>query len=178
MSVFTSTNLGVNKTNPAHTLDVNGDCGISSNLNVSGRSYLGTGFQTRTGTTGTYGSNAINLNWNGSKLQFFVDSTDVTNTLTTGSAPTTQSLILSYTMNSVFSNGTTKPMYVTLVINASALNEVFTIYCDTNSNPSTQILQISVYSNQQAVSFVLLPNFYFKVNANASGSVTSFIYYN
>ena len=142
MSVFTSTNLGVNKTNPAHTLDVNGDCAVSGNA-----------FFNNLSVSGTFSGNV-------------------------NTAPATQSLILSYTMNSAFSNGTSKPMYVTLVINASALNEIFTIYCDTNSNPSTQILQISVYSNQQAVSFVLLPNFYFKVNANASGSVTSFIYYN
>ena len=60
-----------------HNLSVGGALTTAGTLTVSGSVYGGNGYRTRTGLSGSYGTNWHNMYWNGSAMRLYVDNVDL-----------------------------------------------------------------------------------------------------
>ena len=61
----------------AHNLTVSGALTTGGTLAVGGSVYGGNGYRTRTGHSGSYGTNWFNLYWNGSAMRLYADNVDL-----------------------------------------------------------------------------------------------------
>lgn len=79
-----------------------------------------------------------------------------------------------------YANTTTKPIFISVSFWAQYNNQVFNVFCDTNSNPTTKVFRVQIYSGESAGSFIVLPNYVYKItreNPTTGGLIVSFVAY-
>jgi hypothetical protein len=90
---------------------------------------------------------------------------------------TTQSTTLK-SKNTTYQNTSKKPLMVLMNYNTSVANEVLTIKCDTNSTPSTNIYNATLYVLDYPVTFIVLPSYYYRITSSAGGSIIGWTEWN
>jgi hypothetical protein len=75
----------------------------------------------------------------------------------------------------IYQNTTLKPRFVNIILRPAVNNETFTIQCDTVTPPVIKISESSLFSNDYSFSFIVLPNYYYRVTSSNIGGPTYWV---
>lgn len=180
ITLLNNGNLGLNTATPGATLDVKGIVRLSGS--TSG--YVGLTASASAGST-TYtlpsldGSLGQVLTTNGSGILSWTDkNSSSSGTSTSTSTGTGATLSISQTnvtssraLATVYQNTTGKPMFVSVSVSRGSTGTV-SVYTDSNTPPTTQILATSDSSGwNSSVYFYVVPGNYYKVVTDSSASL-------
>ena len=90
----------------------------------------------------------------------------------------TQNTTTGHLVNVTYRNTKSVPMFVAITYTMSAISTTF-IYCDANSNPTTQVDAASYIGNGYAQNsfFIVLPNYYYKISTAAGTPQATIAYW-
>ncbi len=87
---------------------------------------------------------------------------------------TTQSNIAK-TFTTIYQNTGTSPIFISISVNTGTVGENFQVFCDSSSSPTTLILNLNGSAYDHLLSFIVLPNYYYKLTHSSTGSIKSWV---
>jgi hypothetical protein len=83
--------------------------------------------------------------------------------------------ILIKEFNTIYYNNSITPIFVSISVQISVSGEIFTVYSSLNSNPTTAIITLPVYSYGTVLTFIVIPNYYYKVTCSSNATINNWV---